>query len=210
MAEIPIERKPQRSWWPLALLALLVLLGVWYFTNSRTVDAPATAAGGEVGTPSVTATAPAAGSSEGVTQFLAFVDQQNAQRNASVSHDYAVTGVRRLAAAIGDLAAGDSLAGSTVTQQVAALNTVADSLAASPAEALTHADYVRAAFLSSAELLQGMQQRRFPALADQAAAVRASAESLDKGRPLLEQTTQVQQFFERAAAVVRGMSGGSA
>src|SRR5690606_21295848 len=39
--------------------------------------------------------------------------------------------------------------------------------------------------------------------------VQQSAEAIDAQRPLLDQTTQVQQFFERSAAALRDLQGRS-
>ena len=42
MTEIPIQRKPRRTLWPLLILLVVVLAGSWFFWSSR-VNAAATA-----------------------------------------------------------------------------------------------------------------------------------------------------------------------
>ncbi len=141
--------------------------------------------------------------------FLSWVSSTSADSNASMSHDYTANGVRQLASAISVLARGDTLGGAALDSQIEALNTLANRLQTEP-QSLKHADLTHAAFASAAVLLQDVQQRRFPNAGTQVASVREAAEAISKDRPLLDQRTEINRFFTRAADAVRSISGGGA
>lgn len=199
MAVIPIERKAGKGWlWGLLALALLAALA-WWFLASRSAGERTTAAGEVAPTP-VAESAPSAP----VAAYLAWADSTSARTDAGPDHEYVANGITRLAGAIADLSARDSLAGSAVAEQVQALNRLAVQVQ-EDRQAMSHADIVRAAFTSSAALLGDIQQRRYPAAGGAVADTRAAAEAITKDRPLLEQRPQMDRFFTQAAAAVRAM-----
>lgn len=216
MAQIPIERKSSASWlwWIIALIIIALLL--WWLLGSRRDRG---VVGGDVATPAAVApdtAGPTAGTTAGTTtgagvggragDFLTWVDQSRASTAAGPDHEWVATGITRLAGAIGDIASRDSLAGSAVSQQVQALDQLAQQVQQDSA-ALTHADVIRSAFESSATLLGDIQQRRFPGAAGAVADVRQAAGAIDKSQPLLQQKPQMERFFEQAATAVRAMGG---
>ena len=204
MAEIEIERRANRTWlW--VLLALLALALVWWFAVQRH-DEPSV-----VGTNAVAPTVASTGEAvpngmtdAGVERFLAHVEQGPMTGDADLSHEYVAEGVRRLATAVSDLAVRDTLGGTALGRQTAALNTLAAQLQDEP-RSTAHGDLARAALLSGADLLGEIQRGRFPAAADDVAAARRAAESVLRERPMLEQRQAVREFFTRAANAVRAM-----
>ena len=72
--------------------------------------------------------------------------------------------------------------------------------------------YAREAFRTAASLMSTLQQRyypeqRYPNLAAEVAQLRSAAELVLPARMLLEQTSDVQRFFDRAATALRAMAG---
>jgi len=205
MTEIRVERKERKGWlWALLALLAVALLAWWLLgrndsggmavaTDSTGVPAAVTADRGAV---------------DGFLSWAANIDTTSAAAAGDLSHDYTATGLRQLAGAIASIARTDSLGGTGVDEQVSALNTLADRLQTEP-QSLKHADLAHAAFASAAQLLQDVQQRRFPNVSAQVVSVRQAAEAVSKDRPLLEQRTEINRFFTSAADAVRAMSGGA-
>ncbi len=72
-----------------------------------------------------------------------------------------------------------------------------------------HAGQVRDVFTSAAGAISALQEDRWPdasELQNQIAQVQTAAERVDADRPLLDQTSAVKTFFDRAAVVVRVMA----
>jgi len=205
MAEIRVERKGGKGWlWALLALVVAALLAWWLVSRN---DTPAVAGG-----PDTTAVVPAVVTTDrsAVDGFLSWAANNDTASAAvgDLSHDHTSTGIRQLAGAIASITRGDSLRGSGVDEQVSALNTLADRLQTEP-QSLKHADLAHAAFASAAELLQEVQQRRFPNASAQVVSVRQAAGAVSKERPLLEQRAEVNRFFTSAADAVRALSGGA-
>lgn len=91
---------------------------------------------------------------------------------------------------------------------VSALDTSADRLQTEP-QSLEHANVVRAAFASAAQLLQNVQRRSFPIASAQVGLVRKAADTVSKERPPLEHCAEVNRFFISAEETVCAMSGGA-
>ena len=98
--------------------------------------------------------------------------------------------------------------GASDARGVSALDTSADRLQTEP-QSLEHANVVRAAFASAAQLLQNAQRRSFPIASAQVGLVRKAADIVSKERPPLEHCAEVNRFFMSAADNVRAMSGGA-
>lgn len=215
MAELHIERKERSAWpWILLGLALLALL-LWYLLGRDDVDdgvVADTAAGVVTDTGAAPGAAPdampgAAGDAGGaVAAFLAYTDERRSRQNADLTHEYTADGIRRLAAALDVVARQDTVGGAALQPRLDSLRQGADALQRN-AESMQHAEQTRAAFTSAAGIMAAVQERRFPDLGDEVGQVREAAEAVRAGAPLLEQRAQVQTFFDRAAAVLRAMTG---
>lgn len=210
MAELHIERKERSAWpWILLGLALLALL-LWYLLGRDDVDdgvVADTAAGVVTDTSAAPGAMPgAAGDAGAVAAFLAYTDERRARQDADLTHEYTADGIRGLAAALDVVARQDTVGGAALQPRLDSLRQGADALQRN-AESMQHAEQTRAAFTSAAGIMAAVQERRFPDLGDEVGQVREAAEAVRAGAPLLEQRAQVQTFFDRAAAVLRAMTG---
>lgn len=209
MAEIHIERH-ERSIWPWVLGLLVLALLAWWLLSMRNdaadndvaVETPAGALvdsvpGTGVGTREA---APAA-----VNEFLSYTEQNRAGTAADSTHNYEAEGMRRLAAALDELADRDTIGGVALDARISALRNRADALQRDW-RSTEHARHTRAAFDSAAALVEGMQQQRFNNIATEASQLRQAASGVSPDRLLLQQTAEVQRFFQRAADAVRAMA----
>ncbi len=204
MAEIRAEPNESKVWLWVLLALVAVAFAWWLFGRGDSTIAS--------GTTDSTAAAPAALSSEvttdrsGVDDYLAWVDSSDSAvpATADLSHEYTATGVRQLAGAIASIAPRDSLGGAEVSEQITALNTLADRMQTEP-QSLKHADLAHTAFESAAQLIEDVQRRSFPTAGAQATSVREAASGVTAARPLLEQRPEVDRFFTSAADAMRAM-----
>ena len=192
------HRKP-RSLWLTALVALVVLILVswWLLGRANWSRAPITESSGvvDVAEPAL----PTA-----VNAYIQFVESTRARDAMAVDHEFTATGIGNLTAALESIAAAG---GPDVQSELAALREQAGALQ-QDARSMDHADRTRAMFVSLSGLVTAIQVARFPSLQSDVADVKRAAEQVDPALPLLEQSAAVQTFFDRAAAVVRRMSGG--
>lgn len=207
MAEIPIERKERSSLpWVLLGVAVLALL-LWFLFGRDRGDvtvADGAVAGDVVETP--VAAAPM-GLPQEVESFVQYAQAAQDRPAADISHDYTADGIRQLAAALGAVATRDTVGGAALQPRVDALREQADALGADP-QATDHASITRAAFTEAASIMGAMQEQRFPNLDAEVGAVREAAEGVRGEAPLVEQTAQVQTFFDRAATALQSMATG--
>ncbi len=208
MAEIQIERKEPRNWlWILLLLPAIGLLAWWFLWRGDRGD-PA-----GVGTPggAVVDTGPAAapGTTDAVADYLRFVQESSARTDMQNVHEFTADGIRRLSAALRSVvdrdAAGGTAAGGDLVQRVEWLRLKADSLQRNP-QSSAHAGQARDAFIGAAAMMEQLQHRH-PNIGQQVTQAREAARALRENAGLLEQRAAVQQFFERAADVLRNATG---
>lgn len=208
MAEINLERQRSPTG-AAAVVALIVLvLAVWWMMRS---DAPGDVlTAGYDSSVGETASATAGGTIVGdelpssVETYLAWSDETRADSAMRLDHQYTVTGIRNLAAALEAIATPEQ--GANVADELRTLRSRADTLQQNPTST-QHADRARALFRSLAGLISATQQERFPELAADVQAVERAAESVRADRLLLNQPAEVSDFFSRAAIAVRGMAG---
>lgn len=211
MAELHLEHK-HRTTWPWILAGVLLLALVLWLVFGR-----GERAGGDVADltpplgPAVTAPAATVGDGsmpEAVSEYLGYVEANRAAPATGVAHEYAADGLRRLAAALGAVVEGDTVSAVAVEPRLAELRERADAVQRNP-EATNHALLASEAFVMAAALTTQIQQSAYPALAAEASEVRDAAAAITGDRPLLDQTAEVQRFFDRAAAALRGMTAGA-
>lgn len=208
MAEIQVQRK-RPSIWPgiIAALALVLLVWLvadtWFLDDDERVD-EAVSAPPAPDAAATTGTSPAPPAD--VAAFLTFAADSSAPAPGP-AHDYTASGIRRLAAALDAVVREKQIDSQTVRDRLHGFQRTAEQIQASP-EAPAHSNQVREAFMNAADLMTAIQQNRWPDAADirqSVGEVRTAAVGIDANRPLLQQTSDVRQFFERAAAALRNM-----
>lgn len=208
MAEINIERQ-ERSIWPWIIGLLVLALLAWWLLRMRGDGNDHMVADTSMG--AVADTIPGAGADTrammpaAVNEFLRFAEGPRAAQAADTTHSYTAEGIRRLAAALDELAVRDTVGRVSLNVRIAALRERADALQRDWSST-KHAGHTRVAFDSAAALIESMQQQRFPNLGSEAASVRQAATNVKPDGMLLEQTAEVKQFFDRAASAVRAMA----
>ena len=209
--EIHIERKSYRVWgWVLMGVAALLFatcVVAWWRSDPRD---PVTSgvSGGSVAGAAAGTTRDLEGA---VGNFLTFVEENRARQAAGPTHEFTADGLRRLAAAIAQLSERNAGSADALKAEFNALRAQAESLQRNP-QSTEHARYAREAFRTAASLMSALQQRdypeqRYPNLAAEIAQLRSAAELVLPGRMLLEQTSDVQHFFDQAATALRAMAG---
>lgn len=208
MAEVKLERKRGPTGVAAVVAVLALVLAVWWIMRSDT--AADVIADGSDAIAGETAVATAGGAivrddlPPSVETFLAWSDDARADSAMTPGHQYTVTGIRNLAAALEALSTSGQ--GAHVSEELRILRSRVDTLQVNPAST-QHADQVRAVFRSLAGLMTAMQQERFPELTAEVQAVERAAEAVRADRQLLDQRAAVGDFFTRAAVAVRGMAG---
>lgn len=214
MAQLDIERKSHNSmWWLWLLIALVIVLAVWWFVwgaggdrvAATAADSTATVASGP-DTSGLDAAPPAAsviGSTAAASSFLTFASDSRAD-SMSIDHVHTATGLRDLAAA-GEELALSKVASPAVDARADSLRSYADQLEQEPVSA-RHAEIARRAFLVGASMLHEL---RPPADSSATAAddVQRAAEAIEPTTPLLEQRSAVQHFWDAAASAVTNEGG---
>jgi hypothetical protein len=226
MADIRIERKSNNWLWILIGLVILALI-IWFFFlrtgNDRAqtsavpaepaAQAPPAAPTGTEAPPGTAAAAAARPATpQAVTAFLDYSSNTRAAQAADRTHAYTAGGLRALAdalAAVSESGAGGAGASAhSGLPQLDSIRAQADAMQRDP-QSLQHATQARQAFHAVAQAM-GALQSRFPQSHGEVKAVQDAADGLDAGRPLLEQSAQVEQFFAKAAAALRAMTASQA
>lgn len=208
MAEIQIERKESPSWlWILLLLLAIGVLAWWFLSRRGDTSEPADAA---TLAGAVVDTGPGAqGTTDGVADYLRFVQDNSARTDMENVHEFTADGIRRLSAALRAVvdrdAAGGAAGAGDLGERIEWLRLKADSLQRNP-QSSEHAGQARDAFIGAAAMMEQLQQRH-PNIGQQVSRTREAARALRENTGLLEQRAAVQQFFERAADVLRTTAG---
>lgn len=206
MAEIEIQRKKPPIWpWILGALVLVALL--WFLvdqTGQREPDQDTVA--------NITGIEPAAEPTgpmlNEVQQFVTFVRENQPTEEMGLNHEYTSTGIRNLADALNAIAKQTDNHNDQIEQKHEELLQMADQIQKDP-ESTQHANVIRDAFTTSADLMEQLQRNLYPHLNDQVAEVRQAAQSVDPGNLTLDQKIDVKQFFERASDAVQAMESAS-
>ena len=218
MAEIKIQEKQRRNVLPLILggLLLLALLG-WCVTRDRgttatgmadTAAGTVTGAAGAVGGAADSAAgamtggiAESAGGAGGaVGDFASYVSARDTAQETEGNHQYTAGGVRRLAAALEQVAGGNP-----------SIQVYADSMRRSVdrlqrgSDTDVHADDAKAAFSAAVSAMAAIDRAR--GTTRDVAPMRAIYGELDPKRPLVPQLPTVQRFFEAARDGLQAMGG---
>jgi hypothetical protein len=208
MAEIRVEPRERTRWpWILLGLALLALLVWWLVSRGdrENVVATETQRGAVADTVSATGVGTAEGTPGAVNEFIRFVEQNQSQFATTLSHQFTADGIRRLAAALGEITERDTVGGAALRPRLDTLRQRADALQRNE-ESTNHSRYARDAFAQAASIMDDLRQRQYPNVANEVTQVREAAQAIKPGQLLLEQDDEVRRFFERSGAALRAMA----
>jgi len=209
MAEIKVQRKGPGAWpWILGVLALVLVGWAVIAMMDRDRDDPEVAETGRATPPGEATPAATTGGTipAAVAAFLAFAEAPTGSQ-VGVGHEYAADGIRRLTAAL-KAVVDNGPDRPRARERFAEFQQKADRIQVDP-QSLGHAGQVRDVFTSAAGAISALQEDRWPdasELQNQIAQVQTAAERVAADRPLLDQTSAVKTFFDRAAVVVRAMA----
>lgn len=203
MAEIRVEKKRTNPWpWIIGALAVALLIGVFLAQDDEEL-------GEETGADETAVTAyeepgvedPAATTADtdewrtgGAAGFLAFVQGEEPTADVGRAHEYTSEGITRLAGAIEERIEDADAQDDAVDERLEQMRQQASALQAEE-DAGRHAAMAREAFVTGADLIATLN-------AGAAGEVRQAAEAIQPEQPLLEQTAEVRQFFDRAGAAI--------
>jgi len=137
-----------------------------------------------------------------VQRLLRFVDSARADSMGSRSSEFAASGVRCVAAALQTVA---SASGLDIDGELEVVREQATVIQRDPRPRV-RASHAWLAFANLAVLLEGVQEARFQGLEPDVAGVSRAAASLRTDRPLRDQWEVVEEFFNRAASLLRSMN----
>lgn len=215
MADIDVERKGASIWpWILGLIALALL--IWLIAelleddDEVVVDTAEPVLVEPAPAPVVPPAAPVA--AVGVPPAVeAYLNTCTGDAGTmTLDHQYTSNCIERLATAIDALLQAPSVAGMDVSAQLADYRQKADRLVQSAAMSDQHANLTREAFVSVGNLLNAVQDQRFPALDAQVGQLQQSARSVAPGTALLDQKDTVQRFFQQAGSLLSTMAASPA
>lgn len=202
MAEINIEKKKnKRPMWPW-IIGLLLLGGIIWAIAEIDTGREEIAAVEEPYTEEPIVTEPQANIIEEETpeDFVAYVEERAIKDQMGVDHAVTSSALVKLSHAIRDLARDDE----SYSRQINELEQAANQIESNP-QSLQHADRLSDAFSQASNLLQQMQQNRFPEMQSEVEEVKQAATEVKGDQPMLNQKREVKTFFEKAADAVEKM-----
>ena len=137
-----------------------------------------------------------------VRRLVSFVDSARADSATRHDHEFAATGVRYVAAALGVVASSSGL---NIDPELEAIREQATAIQRDPLRR-ERAAHARLAFATLAALLEAVQQARFQGLEPDVANVSRAAWSLRVDRPLRDQAEVMEEFFNRASSAIGAMN----
>ena len=191
MAEIKIEEKKKRGGLlPLILGAILLLLLLgWCTMRDRTTGTGSLADTTRVSTPPPATAA---------RDFITYVTTRDTLQETEGNHQYTAGGVRRLAAALEEIAGGNP----NIAVYADSMRSSVDRLQQG-ANPDMHADDAKAAFSAAVSAMEQISRTRSATL--DVASMRAIYNDLSSQQPLMPQLSVVQRFFEAARDALQGM-----
>lgn len=207
MAEIHVNKKKNRSFWPW-ILGLAILVGlIWVvaelFDRDDDLGEPVVAEEVvEMEEPVMeierTSAAPA------VEEYIRFSEENANVDEMSLDHEYTSMGIEKLTEALNSLALAE--AGNVdIEAKRQTLMQAANSIEEDPMAA-THANSIRDAFMAAADLMQAVQRQNYPELGGAVSEVKTAAENVDPDVLTLDQKEAVKDFFDQAANALEQMS----
>lgn len=214
MADIDLERKRNRTWWPWVIALLVTILAIWAVAEVLEDDEVPIASDEIVApTPLDPQPGPAAemgpageGPAAAVADFRQRCVETTDDQDMSRQHQWTVSCLERMAAAMESTIQADAVGSIVLQERLETLRQRANEVRQSDASATTHAATVSAAFDAGAELVETYQEERGATGAEYAEDVREAADRLSAEAQLLEQKDAVKTFFERIGNALQSMS----
>ena len=214
MADIDLERKSNRTWWPWVLALLVAILAIWAVAEvleddevpmaSDEIVAPAPL-GPEAGPAAEMGTA-GEGADAAIAQFRQRCVTTTDDQDMSRQHQWTVSCIESMATAMEATIQADTVGSIVLQERLETLRQRASDVQRSDASATTHAATVSAAFDAGADLVETFQEERGATGADYAGDVREAADQLAGEGQLLEQREAVHSFFESVGNALQSMS----
>ena len=211
MAEIKIEKKKKPVWpWILALVIIGgILIWIWTDDAEPVTDEPGVVAEEQIDQARERENRTARENSDNsapddgaVNEYVQYVEE-NAE-SMGLEHEYTHKGLTNLAEALESVAS--QMPGSpNVQSDISNLKQQADRLM-KETESTKHANTIREAFMSSANVLEEFQQNQYPDMQQEVQELKSIAKNIDKSKMATEQSDAVNRFFAQSADVVSRMS----
>lgn len=214
MADIDLERKRNRSWWPWVLALLVAILAIWAVAEvleddevpmaSDEIVAPAPL-GPESG-PAAEMGPGGEGAGAAVAQFRQRCVETTDDQDMSRQHQWTVSCIESMATAMEATIQADTVGSIVLQERLETLRQRANDVGRSDPSATTHAATISAAFDAGADLVETYEEERGATGADYAGDVTEAADQLSSEGQLLEQSDAVKAYFERVADALQSMT----
>ena len=200
MTEIKIEKKKQAWPWVLAVLVIAALL-VYFLVIRDNGKSTEVVSGADYTTN--TNEPDLIGIKENNSTVAAYVNfVENNKEKMSLDHDYTNEALLKLVAATNAMA---NEVGYEVQAELEKVKVYAQKITNDPFET-THADMVRKAADILTNVLQNIQQAKYPGLTNEAAELRIASKSINPEVLMLDQKNEVKAFFSKAADILNKMN----
>lgn len=209
MAEIHIQKKKKPVWpWILAAVVVLAII-LWIVVDTDNNDQQRQTAvvdqTEQIQQQDAFTDQQDNQRTDAVDDFISFVQESNAREEMDLDHDYTAEGISLLSAALNDMVNQLGVEDVDMQQKRDNLNRKADQIQQDPAST-QHADTIRSAFISSADIMSNLQQQHFPNLDGEVNNVRETAQAVDPNTLTLEQKQNVKAFFSSSAQALHEMT----
>ncbi len=209
MADIKIEKKKNNNTpiWPWILGLLLVAGIIWAIASMDSDPEPASNEVAVVEEPynEPVVTEPQSNVVNAENEdFVSYVNQKDVQEQMGIDHQVTSQALTKLANSLSELSQNDD----QYSQQINEVKQTADEIQRDP-QSLQHANKVNSAFSSAANVMDQIQQDRFPDAESSVNDVQDAADKIKNDEQLLNQKEEVDTFFEKAADAVEEMKGNS-
>lgn len=221
MAEIDLQRKRGRNWWPWVLGLLAVLLVIWGIAELVDVEDEPLAVGPDtVDTRPATAVAPPpeyatpedarAAMPASVAEYRQSCTEAGQEpTDMGMQHEFTINCMQLMANSFDAALQSDTVGNVALDQRLESFRSNADELRESDPSALTHAGVVSRTMESAADLVSTLREERYSdhQEIDRAArTARDAADSMSENQPMLDQQDTVQEFFRAMGTALEAIA----
>lgn len=138
-------------------------------------------------------------------EYLRFIDNMDQQGDMGPDHEFTASALMHLSEALGAVVDAEGNGDIQLESTRNVLEQRAQEIQQDPTST-THANSVQAAFTAAADLMGQLQEMRFPDLSDEVSEVQQAAQAISPSEDLLEQRSEVRNFFTSAGDALEQMS----